>query len=73
MTATANQAVAAMRVVQAVADAVREAGEIPAGTLYAALMQSGCTLERFEWIIGILTEAGVVRREASHLLRWVGQ
>ena len=70
MPATKDQAIAAFRVVQAVADAIREAGSIPAGTLYAALMQHGCTLKRFEWVVGVLIESGRVVRSPSHLLTW---
>ncbi len=66
-----EKAAAALRIVQAIADAIREAGSIPAGTLYAMLMPSGCTLERFDWVIGILVESGRVVRDPSHLLRWV--
>ena len=34
---------AALDALRAVADAIRDAGEIPAGHLYAALMGHGCT------------------------------
>jgi len=72
-TATDNQARNALLAIQAVADCIKEAGEIPAGHLYAALMGHGCTLDGFEQVVGILTSAKhgkpLVRRE-NDLLIW---
>lgn len=71
---TVQQAKAArayIEVVRAMADAVRDAGTIPAGTLYAAFMQYG-SLEAFERVIGLLVESGVVKRDPSGLLHWQG-
>ena len=59
--------------VKAIADCIKEAGQIPAGHLYAALMGHGCTLNAFEQIVGLLTSTrqgkALVRRE-NDLLIW---
>jgi hypothetical protein len=55
----------------AIADTIRELGEVPAGTLYAALM-TRMSLETFEQFIAILVKADLVKRDGSHLLRWIG-
>jgi len=62
---------AAVRAVAAIAEAIRELGQVPAGHLYAKLMGS-MSLDQFEKIISILVKAGLVKRDASHLLHWVG-
>jgi len=65
---TKEQAAAAIRVVQAVAEAIREAGEIPAGHLYA-LMMNVTDLAGFDRIVGLLIDAGVVLKKGD-LLVW---
>lgn len=63
----------ALAVIQAVADTVREAGETPAGPVYAALMQHGATLQQYERIVGILEGAGLVKVSGGgELLTWIG-
>jgi hypothetical protein len=63
-----------LKALMAVADAIKAAGEIPAGHLYAALMPHGCTLAAFESMVGVLTrkvdgaEPLVLRR--GDLLVW---
>ena len=54
-----------------VADAIQELGSVPAGHLYAAVM-GHMSLETFEGIVGVLVGAKLVRRDASHLLTWIG-
>lgn len=56
---------------RAVCEAVREAGEIPAGSLYVVLMTQGCTLAQFNGLVDILTGSGLVSKHGD-LLRWVG-
>jgi hypothetical protein len=68
---TRSQLVGALEIVKAVAEALRELGEVPAGTLYAALM-SKLSHAEFEQIIGIIHGAGLIERDDSHLLRWIG-
>ena len=57
------------RNVRALADAIRELGEIPSGHLYARVM-GFMTLEVYQSMIENLKAAGVVREEPSHLLVW---
>ena len=62
----------ALKVLMAVAETIREVGEAPSGTIYAALMSHGCTMSQYEAIIGTLTRAGLVRETSAHLLVWIG-
>jgi hypothetical protein len=62
---------AALRIIQAIAEAIREAGKIPSGHLYAVLMEKGITIEQYENIIGLLKRTGLVKESASVLI-WVG-
>lgn len=63
---------AALLVALAVSEAIRELGQVPAGELYAAMMTKGISLQVFEAIIANLEGAKLVRREASHVLVWIG-
>lgn len=56
--------------IAAIAEAVRTAGEIPSGQLYA-LVCGTLTLGMYNDILGILKRAKLVE-ERGHLLRWVG-
>ena len=60
---------AALQIVKAVCETIREAGSIPSGTLYAALMTQGCTLQQYEYLTDTIKRAGVVREE-NHVLIW---
>ena len=62
---------AAVNATFALAEAIRELGEIPAGHLYARLMNV-MDLNQFDALIDILCQAGVVERTPAHLLRWIG-
>lgn len=55
----------------AVAETVRELREVPSGTMYAALM-GRMSLETYNKILGVLTRAGLVTVDRSHLVRWTG-
>lgn len=55
----------------AIADCIRRLGSVPSGHLYARLM-GHMSLETYEALIGILIEAGKVKRHPSHLLVWIG-
>ena len=70
MTITKEHVQAAIRITQAVAEAIRELKEVPSGHLYASLM-SQMDLERYNNIIALLKKAGVVS-ESNHLLKWIG-
>jgi len=62
---------AALGMVQAMADAIKELGSVPSGHLYARVM-GHMSLENYTAIIGVLIKAGLVEMDSSHLLRWVG-
>ncbi len=66
-----SEAIAAVRVAHAVAETIRELGQVPSGHLYARLM-GVMELHQFEQVIDLLIEARLVERDRSHLLRWVG-
>ena len=66
---TTQQVEAGMRTVLAVGQAIREAGRIPSGHLYAALM-GVLTLDTYNRVIGLLKKSGCVREE-YHELIWV--
>ena len=68
---TKPQIHAAINATLAVAEAIRELGEVPAGHLYAGLI-SVMDLTQFDSLIAILCRAGVVERTSSHLLKWIG-
>lgn len=70
-TVTKAELSAGMDMLLAVAEAVREAGKIPAGHVYAVL-QGRVDLAGFNKLVGILEGAGVVKYLPSHELRWVG-
>ena len=71
MSATQEQLQAGKQVVIAVAETIREAGECPSSTIYAALV-GRVSLEGYEKILNILKGAGLIAEDRSHLLRWVG-
>ena len=72
MTATREQVKAAANVVVALGAAIREAGSIPAGHLYAQCMDR-ISLDWFESSIALLVKWGWVKRDTSHLLTWIGE
>lgn len=63
-TPTPTQAEAIRAIATIVIEALESAGTvgIPAGYLYAALMQVGCTLSSFEKLMGGLVQAGRARK-----------
>ncbi|SRR3990167_4138746 len=65
------RAKATIDMVRAVADTIKEAGRIPAGTLYASLMTQGCTIQQYEQIEGLLVRSGLVRKVNDELI-WIG-
>lgn len=68
---TDKERAAVKMAIDALVDTIREIGSIPAGHLYAAVMNY-FTLSQFEAIIGVLVEQKRVRRDRSHLLTWIG-
>jgi hypothetical protein len=67
---TPEQKKSALLAVAAVAEAIRAAGSIPSGTLYALLMGK-MDLAAYRRMIGILKNAGLVA-ERHNELTWVG-
>ena len=67
---TADELKSGFQALKAIADAIRELGEVPAGHLYANL-QGHLTIGNFEKAIGILKNAGLVRESNAHLLTWM--
>ena len=68
--ATASQTRAALALTMAVAETIREAREIPSGTLYAMLV-SKVDLPGYQAMIRNLKNAELVE-ERAHMLRWIG-
>ena len=65
-----EQARAAVEIVAAVAEAIRELKEVPNGHLYAHLM-GRMTFSQYETVIGILKNAKLIE-ESGHVLKWIG-
>ena len=57
------------KLLYAIGSTVRDVGEVPSGTIYAAVMDR-CTLEEYEGIITMLVLAKVITKH-GHLLRGV--
>ncbi len=71
MTITKEKARAAVGVLVALSETIRELGQVPSGTLYARVM-GYLTLEQYQSIIETLKRTGLVVEDQSYLLRWVG-
>jgi hypothetical protein len=71
MTVTKEQLIGALRVMDVIVDCIKEGGDngIPSGHLYAHLMGS-MRLETYEKMIGMLIEAGRIKR-SNHVLYYV--
>jgi len=67
---TKEQVKAALAVTLAVAEAIREAKEIPSGTLYSMLI-GRVDITGYEAMIRNLKNAGLVK-ESCNLLTWIG-
>jgi hypothetical protein len=61
---------AALQIVKAIADAIRELKEVPSGHLYANLMGK-LTLQQYEEVIQVLVRAKVITVK-NHLITWIG-
>lgn len=67
---TKDDVKAALGVLLAVSETIREVKEVPRGVLYAQLMGT-VSMTAYEKIISTLKGAGLVE-ESNHVLRWVG-
>ena len=63
-----KQVLAGLAIMEAVAESIREAGQLPAGPLYAHLMGL-MDLQQFDLMIVMLARAGLVRRQGD-LVVW---
>lgn len=70
MKTSKEQLKAGLDIILAVTEAIREAREIPAGTLYAVLMAK-LDYQAFEKVVAIITGSGLVEKRGD-VLRWVG-
>jgi hypothetical protein len=68
---TDAQVRAALKMLQAVAEAIREVGSTPAGPMYAMLC-GVMSLNDFNNIIDMLVKSKLVKRDGSHMLTWIG-
>ena len=68
---TPTQLRAGLALTLAVCESIREAREIPSGTLYASLMGK-VDFEGYQKLLRILTGAGIIEVIPSHLIRWTG-
>lgn len=67
---TKEQVQAAVQMIMAMGNVIKEFGSVPSGHLYARLMGK-LSLGEYEKIIGTLKNAGLVR-EVNYLLIWTG-
>jgi hypothetical protein len=68
MTITREQQIAILKAVgDSIIGAVKAAGPLgaPGGTLYAALMTYGCTLEQFNQIMDVLVQVGKLEKRGE--------
>lgn len=70
-TITQAQTREGLRLILAVSETIREAGEIPSGHLYAMLLDR-LTLNAYDAMIAILIRGKLVEQDRSHMLRWIG-
>ena len=68
---TKEQIRAAIEMIAAVGQLIKELGTVPSGHLYARLMDK-FTLSQYETIIDRLVAARLVKRDPWHQLTWVG-
>ena len=68
--ATEQEVQIARRILKAVAEAIRELGNVPSGHLYTRLM-SMMTLDQYDMVINALKKLKLVK-EQNHLLTWIG-
>ena len=59
---------AVVEILRSVAETIREAKRVSAGTVYTALMTQGCTMQQYEQIEGLLLRSGVVRKANDELI-----
>jgi hypothetical protein len=68
---TPEQTKAALGILLAVSETIREVGEAPSGIIYAALMDR-VDMQGYTKMLNVLKGAGLIVETPAHLLRWVG-
>jgi hypothetical protein len=68
---TKRELSAALAITIATAEAIREAGQITSGTLYAMLVGK-VDFAGYEALLRNLTGAGLIEVRASHMIVWTG-
>ena len=69
--ATNEQTKAAVEIIKAVADTIKNLKRVPSGHLYAHLM-GYMDIDQYEQIITILIHAGLIEKTDAHELIWKG-
>jgi len=68
----ADTAASAIKAIMAIADVIKDVGQMPSGILYDALASRGCNIGQFEHIITLLTgptpETALIRQEGCMLI-----
>jgi hypothetical protein len=70
MTVTREQLAAGLDTMRVVLETIRDAGRVPSGTVYAALMNQ-MDLTAYDRMMALIIGTGLVRLE-NHVLIWVG-
>ena len=62
-----NQVQAVLKIAAAVIETIRESGSLgaPGGTIYAALMSHGCTLQQFDGLMAAIVGSGKVSKRGE--------
>lgn len=70
-TPTKEQLNSGLRLMLAVAETIREVGEAPSGTIYAALMDK-VSYNGYMGLLASLQCAGLIEVAPNHMIKWVG-
>jgi hypothetical protein len=70
MPVTREQVLAGLDIMRGVIETIRDAGQVPSGTVYAALMNT-MDLPAYDKMLDLILGTGLVRRD-GHMLTWVG-
>jgi len=68
---TKSELAQAIHILKAAADAIREAGSIPSGHLYAAMMGK-VGMQAYNQMIALMVRSGLVELSDNHMLTWKG-
>ncbi len=68
---TKEQTKAALQIMMAVAETIREMREVPSGVLYAHLMGK-MNLEQYNSMLGVLERNKLITVGLNHVIHWTG-